>query len=396
MDKRTKNKVKNIVNRIGEPINLSQLKAIIKILKSGTKFNNQEIERYIQYIFPELSFGDYVCQSRKYGSDSSSLESHIARYGKIQGTKLFNDKLGKTDQSLSGFIRRYGKVKGTKKYESFVERVKTVTNTEYIIENKGLEYALELNKKKSVTKEKFLENHSEQEWNDLIKKKTHTLENFKELYGEKLGSEKWEVYKSNSIMYGDDVKKNQIGYWVKLGYSESEAKDLISGIQSTFSLNKCIEKYGFDDGTSIWSERQTRWQETMKSKTSEEIAFINKRKGANKDGIPHVGRICETWFKRDESRKSLDGWLYYYKFTKIGSGEEYWKIGITQRIDTRWGKNVKGFFIEKIFEEKSTLYEVFTKEQSILKKYAEHRKAVPGFGTEFFTTNVLRSNNENN
>ena len=40
-----------------------------------------------------------------------------------------------------------------------------------------------------------------------------------------------------------DRVTSQIGYWIKRGYSEEDAKKIVSERQKTFTLNRCIEKY---------------------------------------------------------------------------------------------------------------------------------------------------------
>lgn len=67
-------------------------------------------------------------------------------------------------------------------------------------------------------------------------------------------------------------------YWISKGYSEDEALDKISEVQSTFSKEKCIEKYGDIEGLKVWSERQEKWQNTLNSKSKEELEYINKKK----------------------------------------------------------------------------------------------------------------------
>lgn len=71
---------------------------------------------------------------------------------------------------------------------------------------------------------------------------------------------------------------NQVLYWVKKGFSEEDAKKKVSERQRTFSLEKCIQKYGKKDGIKRWQQRQDKWQNTLKSKTPEEIERINRAK----------------------------------------------------------------------------------------------------------------------
>jgi hypothetical protein len=54
------------------------------------------------------------------------------------------------------------------------------------------------------------------------------------------------------------------GYWIKKGFSQEEAKKIISEKQSTFSLIKCIEKYGEIKGREKWLARQEKWSKNYK------------------------------------------------------------------------------------------------------------------------------------
>jgi hypothetical protein len=56
------------------------------------------------------------------------------------------------------------------------------------------------------------------------------------------------------------ISPTQILYWTSRGYSEGDAKKKISELQKTFSLDICIEKYGIEEGTKRWSERQEKWK----------------------------------------------------------------------------------------------------------------------------------------
>lgn len=72
------------------------------------------------------------------------------------------------------------------------------------------------------------------------------------------------------------ASKRCIEYYTARGYSEEEAANLLAKEQTKFSKEICIEKYGEDEGIKIWQDRQDRWQETLNSKSSEEITRINK------------------------------------------------------------------------------------------------------------------------
>jgi len=84
-----------------------------------------------------------------------------------------------------------------------------------------------------------------------------------------------ETHKNNQNM------PNQVGYWMKQGYSEEESIERVSERQTTFSLDKCIERLGETEGRRRWKERQVGWQHTLNSKPPEEIERINKSKFTN-------------------------------------------------------------------------------------------------------------------
>jgi hypothetical protein len=72
-----------------------------------------------------------------------------------------------------------------------------------------------------------------------------------------------------------DVFQNQKKYWLKKGFSEEDATKKVSEIQTTFSLEKCIDKYGEDEGRKRWLNRQEKWNKNYKktnySKISQEL-----------------------------------------------------------------------------------------------------------------------------
>jgi hypothetical protein len=90
-------------------------------------------------------------------------------------------------------------------------------------------------------------------------------------------SENPEKYKNTYI-----TKKE---YWIKKGLSEEEAKEKISENQKTFSLKKCISKFGEKEGKRKWAERQTKWQKTLNNKSEIEKIKINKSKGQGLENL---------------------------------------------------------------------------------------------------------------
>lgn len=99
-----------------------------------------------------------------------------------------------------------------------------------------------------------------------------------EFQKQKHGNEIGEIRYAEIIKKQKNSSKRCKEYWMLQGYSEEEATEKVSEAQATFSLEKCIGKYGEEEGYRIWKERQDKWQNTLKSKPYEELDRINKKK----------------------------------------------------------------------------------------------------------------------
>lgn len=68
-------------------------------------------------------------------------------------------------------------------------------------------------------------------------------------------------------------------YYTKRGMTEEEAEKARTLRQTTFSKEICIEKYGVEEGTRIWKERQEKWQQSLDNLSDEQKMIIRSRKG---------------------------------------------------------------------------------------------------------------------
>jgi len=91
---------------------------------------------------------------------------------------------------------------------------------------------------------------------------------FGEIEGKKIWEER-EVKRSEAGKMGSA----NLEYWIKLGYSEEEAKKMRSQRQSTFSLKKCIQKYGEEEGKKRFTDRQIKWGKSLSSGGKLKIGF---------------------------------------------------------------------------------------------------------------------------
>ena len=93
----------------------------------------------------------------------------------------------------------------------------------------------------------------------------------------------------------EEKKKNNtnpltLEYYLAKGLSEHEARAKLKERQSTFSLEKCIERYGEVEGRRRFDERQKKWQDTLNSKPVEEIERISKCKMGNGCGYSKISQ----------------------------------------------------------------------------------------------------------
>lgn len=133
----------------------------------------------------------------------------------------------------------------------------------------------------------------------------------------------------------DTVSKN---YFVKQGYSEQEAVSKQKERQTTFSLEKCIAKYGEEVGRTVFNERQHKWQKTLQSKSDEELERINQAKVWKSKGH---SRISQVLFENI----GLFGARYGEK-TKINLGEKVIRLsnGKMAMVDYYFAGKIIEFF----------------------------------------------------
>lgn len=67
-------------------------------------------------------------------------------------------------------------------------------------------------------------------------------------------------------------ENTKIEYYLHQGMSRGEAEIALKERQSTFSLEKCIEKYGDEEGNKIWLTRQEKWHKNFKNSNFSQIS----------------------------------------------------------------------------------------------------------------------------
>ena len=137
------------------------------------------------------------------------------------------------------------------------------------------------------------------------------------------------MYKDNPDLF-KGKRMGQIEYWVNEGYSEEEAKLKVKESQATFTLEKCIIKYGKAEGTKIFNKRQTKWKKSLHENFEREG---DGRSPSSKFANSIIKELCsylnieipikEKWIMNKETQKA-----YSFDFTHkkkiIEFNGDYW------------------------------------------------------------------------
>lgn len=86
-------------------------------------------------------------------------------------------------------------------------------------------------------------------------------------------------------------RSTNIAYYTSRGMNEQQAKEALHARQQTFTKEKCIEKYGEEEGLKRYRERQLKWQLSLKQKPIEEQIRIAKAKTNNGKGWSKISQI---------------------------------------------------------------------------------------------------------
>jgi len=120
----------------------------------------------------------------------------------------------------------------------------------------------------------------------------------------------WKKRRETPELY-KDVNTAQIGYWLKKGFSEKEAKEKIKERQKTFTLEKCVKKYGKNKGLEIWNNRQSSWSEKIEEMYQNGVFVKFKKEPYSDDEIEMIESISMKL-----QIKPMYGKNQFYKYFK--------------------------------------------------------------------------------
>jgi hypothetical protein len=177
----------------------------------------------------------------------------------------------------------------------------------------------------------------------MLKEKGYSDEDIKRICLTPTNSEFWvnKGYSENEAK--DIINKNQteaakqvdfekrlipsnIEYWVNKGYSKEDAKQNVSEHQSTFSLEKCILKYGEEDGKKRFTERQNKWLNSL-------LTNGNMVIGYSKISQELFYKILETYDINDRDKVYFATHNSEFKLDKYEGG--VWLYDFTDTINRK-------------------------------------------------------------
>lgn len=171
-------------------------------------------------------------------------------------------------------------------------------------------------------------------------KEYNTLDYWVKKYGEEIGREKYQELLQKQRENSKKMMKSRLEkdpdtyingsirrpeYWIRQGYTEEEAKLIVSKKQSR-GIDFYIKKYGQEEGTKKWKERNEKWYQSF-YESGKDLDLVNEKRKLN----AHVG-----YYTKDVVEEADD--LHFYLITLCDVGTKIIKYGLTKQehITKRW------------------------------------------------------------
>jgi hypothetical protein len=217
------------------------------------------------------SWKDVSYQMTKFGL---SEEEALIKIKEIQGKK---SNPYSVDYQIQKFGLTYNEaVTKVNELKNKTATAKLTTNPQWQMERFGLTYEQAVNKINS--------SYNKRGKNISKSKQENPGQHFNTIeYWENKGYSKEEALaqqkKQTNSMVGvflDKIRNNpelykgrtplELEYWLNKGYTIKDAKEMQKERQRTFTLEKCIDKYGSDLGPEVWKERHIKWSKKIEEK----------------------------------------------------------------------------------------------------------------------------------
>lgn len=165
-----------------------------------------------------------------------------------------------------------------------------------------------------------------------------------------------------------DKWETQLDYWInKKGLTPEEAKLALRERQTTFTLEKCVKKYGEVDGTNKWKERQDMWKKKISEHFSKEGDSRTPSSKFANDCIKSISYILKVEIPKKEKYiyskelKQAFAYDFCYNTKLIEFNGDYWHCNPNKYASDYFNKSlnmaaVKKWEIDKLKKETAKLY----------------------------------------
>ena len=139
-----------------------------------------------------------------------------------------------------------------------------------------------------------------------------------------------EFFDKNKLAIKNTVKKTNIEYYLNQGYSQEEAYLKLKERQTTFTLEKCIEKYVEEIGTIKFTERQRKWLKKLQENFIENGDNRSIQSQFAKQCITEICKYFNIEYPKkehyiyDKINKRAYAYDFYYNHKIIEFNGDYW------------------------------------------------------------------------
>lgn len=199
-------------------------------------------------------------------NNNSKLEFYLDRGFNIDSARL-RLNLRQNTVSLDSFVRRFGEINGKERYDNYVKKWKSSISKldkKELYKNWKNTPENYINKINPETGKSYTYEEAE------LKIKGDLSKGFKRV---------WSEYRKG--IRPKTFVNTTLEYYEYRGMTSDQAVMALKERQATFTLEKCIHKYGLESGTERFNRRNKQWLETLDSKSDEEKKTIMLSKTRN-------------------------------------------------------------------------------------------------------------------
>ena len=243
--------------------NLETLKNYVLKLDKNIRYDNEIIKKEIESLMIKLKeqegvvslslmrgwfVKNYSFKTKKW----SELEYWIERGWSYDNALVELDRRNQEIKQRNRLCEEYWVNKGYSKEESKLEISKQQKKSSKCVKTRH-------GKSKKMLREK---GHSEEEIKRICLTPTNTEFWVNKGYSENEAKNiisKNQTEASKQVDFEKRLIPSNIEYWVTKGFNYQQSKLKVTERQTTFSLDICIQKYGEEDGLKRFNERQIKW-----------------------------------------------------------------------------------------------------------------------------------------